>query len=100
MNVETVVDSLLNSKYYKDWYQNLYDNWTTEQKFYFTKDFFGNPCVLSADPLIVGGKLANNNKFNAYLLGILPSDESNKILKLLVNPDFKKFVNEVYSQIN
>jgi hypothetical protein len=100
MNIESVINSLLNSKYYKDWYQNLYDNWTTEQKFYFTKDFFGNPCVLSADPLIVGSKLACNNKFNAYLLEILPLDKSNKILKLLVDPDFKKFVNEVYSQIN
>ena len=100
MNIEAVVDSLLNSKYYKDWYQNLYDNWAAEQKFYFTKDFFGDSCVIPADPLLAGIKLINDDKFNAYLLKILPLDQSNKILKLLIEPDFKKFVYEVCNQIN
>ena len=100
MNIEAVVDSLLNSKYYKDWYQNLYDNWSAEQKFYFTKDFFGDSCVIPADPLLAGIKLINDDKFNAYLLKILPLGQSNKILKLLIKPDFKKFVYEVCKQIN
>ena len=100
VNIETVINSLLNSKYYKDWHQNLYNNWATEQKFYFTKDFFGNSCVLSADPLVAGGKLANNHKFNAYLLKILPLDESNKVLKLLLDPNFKQLLKESHSQIN
>jgi len=99
-SIESTIDELLNSVFYNDWYQNLYHNWTTEQKFYFTKDFFGNPCVLSADPLIVGGELINDNKFYAYLTKILPSTSNKHIFQLLYNPSFKKLVNEMCDQIN
>jgi hypothetical protein len=99
-NIETIIDGLLNSVFYNDWYQNLYHNWITEQKFYFTKDFFGNSRVLPADPLAIGRELVVDNNFYVYLTKILPSNSNKDILKLLYNPDFKKLVNEMCSQIN
>jgi tRNA A37 methylthiotransferase MiaB len=100
IDIEPVVDDFLNSSYYQILYNNLYINWTTEQKFYFTKNFIGHPAVLNCDPMAFGGHLASNNNFIVYIAKLLPQDTSKKLMQLVLQSDFKDSASDLCNEID
>lgn len=100
LDIEPIVDVFVASLYYQTLCDNLYANWTTEQKFYFTKDFTGNPAVLTCEPMSFGGYLASNNNFIAYVAKLLPQDTSKKLMQLALRPDFKDSARDLCSEID
>jgi tRNA A37 methylthiotransferase MiaB len=100
LDIEPIVDVFVASLHYQTLCDNLYANWTTEQKFYFTKDFIGNPAVLTCEPMAFGGYLASNNNFIVYIAKLLPQDTSKKLMQLALRPDFKDSARDLCSEID
>jgi hypothetical protein len=100
IDIEPIVDKLLTTSYYQTLCDNLYINWTTEQKFYFTKDFTGNPAVITCDPMPFGGYLASNNNFIAYVAKLLPQDASKTLMQLALQSNFKDLAYELCNEID
>lgn len=100
LDIEIVVDNFLISSNYQNLCNNLYHNWTSEQKFYFTKDFAGNPTVLTCEPMSFGGYLASNNNFIVYIAKVLPDGVSKKLIELVVKSNFRNLAGGLANEID
>jgi len=100
INIEPIVDNFLISSQYHDSCENLYTNWSTKQKFYFTRNFSGNPVMLSCDPMSYGSALVVDNNFIAYIAKLLPHDVSKKLMQLTLQDNLKDIVANLSSEID
>jgi hypothetical protein len=100
LDIEIVVDDFLTSSNYQTLCNNLYHNWTTEQKFYFTEDFTGNPTVLTCEPMSFGSYLASNNNFIVYVAKVLPNNASKKLIELVIKSNFKQLAGGLANEID
>lgn len=100
LDIEIVVDNFLISSNYQTLFNNLYHNWTSEQKFYFTKDFIGNPTVLTCEPRAFGVYLASNNNFIVYIAKVLPDNVSKKLIRLVVTSNFSNLASTLANEID
>ena len=100
IDIEPIVDDFLTGDHYHSACENLYTNWVTEQKFYFTKNFSGNPVVLSCDPMLYGSTLMSDNNFIMYIAKLLPRDASKKLVQLTLYANFKDIAAELSKEID
>jgi hypothetical protein len=100
IDIELIIDDFLSSSQYQNLCDNLYTNWTTEQKFYFTVDFLGNPTVMSCEPTSFGSALVSNNNFIAYIVKKLPRDVSKNFVSLSLKSNFKHLAGELCGEID
>jgi tRNA A37 methylthiotransferase MiaB len=100
MDIEPIVDAFVTSSHYQTLCDNLYTNWATEQKFYFTKDFAGNPAVLTCEPMSFGGTLISDNNFIMYVAKLLPREISKKLVQLTLENNFKQFARDLCNEID
>jgi hypothetical protein len=98
IDIEPIVDNFLISSYYHSLYNNLYTNWTTEQKFYFTTSFAGNSAVIACETRTFGSSLAKDNNFIVYIAKLLPQNISKKLSRLALQTNFKNLVDELYHE--
>jgi putative methyltransferase len=98
IDIEPIVDNFLISSYYHTLYNNLYTNWTTEQKFYFTTSFAGNSAVIACETRTFGSSLAKDNNFIVYIAKLLPQNISKKLSRLALQTNFKNLVDELYHE--
>jgi hypothetical protein len=100
MDIELIIDEFLTSYQYHNLCNNLYTNWSTEQKFYFTKDFADNPVVLSCEPMTYGGVLSKDINFILYITNLLPKDIAGKLAQLRLQTNFAQITNELCNEID
>jgi hypothetical protein len=98
LNITHIVDEFLTSVHYKNLYNNLYCNWTVENNFYYTVDFSGNPAQIP--DLILGLKLTEDVSFLKYISTFLLIDDRREFLKLAVNAEFQKMIEEIHSDVD
>ena len=99
LNIAEAVSDFLNSDYYKNLHNNLYENWTTENNFYFTKGI--NQDIVEEIPdTRLNAYLVSNSVFLKYLLKFVPSHNQMKFIKLSVNSTFKNYMDTVFSDFD
>ena len=98
LNIAEVVSDFLNSDYYKNLYTNLYENWTTENNFYFTKGIDQDSVEIPDTRL--NAYLVDNNVFLKYLLKFVPLHNQIKFVKLSVNSTFKNYMDTAFSDFD
>ena len=98
MNINQIVDAFLTSKYYTNFYNNLYHNWTVENNFYYTIDFSSKPAQIP--DLVLGLRLAKDMSFLKYISAFLSVDDRRKFIKMAVNVEFQKMISEIHSDID
>lgn len=100
MDIEPIIDEFLISYQYHDLCNNLYSNWSTQQKFYFTKNFVNQPAVLSCEPMTYGGALSKDKNFILYITKLLPKDIARKLAQLGLQDNFNQITNELCNEID
>jgi len=100
IDIEPIIDDFLTSRQYHNLCNNLYTNWSTEQKFYFTKDFSDQPVVLSCEPMSYGGALSKDTNFISYITKLLPKDTSKKLARLRLQTNFGQITSELCNEID
>jgi hypothetical protein len=100
IDIEPIIDEFLTSHQYHNLCDNLYTNWSTEQKFYFTKDFADQPVVLSCEPMSYGGALSKDTNFISYITKLLPKDISKKLAYLKLQTNFGQITSELCNEID
>jgi tRNA A37 methylthiotransferase MiaB len=100
IDIEPIIDDFLTSHQYYNLCDNLYTNWSTEQKFYFTKDFSDKPVVLSCEPMSYGGALSKDKNFISYITKLLPKDISKKLAWLRLQTNFGQITSELCNEID
>jgi len=100
IEIEPIIDDFLTSHQYHSLCNNLYINWSTEQKFYFTKDFSDQPVVLSCEPISYGITLAKDKNFILYITKFLSKDTSRKLAHLRLQPNISQIISELCSEID
>lgn len=100
INIEPIVDDFLTSSQYCDLCENLYTNWSTEKKFYFTRNFSGNPAVLSCDPMSYGSDLIADNRFIVYIAKLLPQHASRKLMQLTLQSNLRDIAANLSNEID
>jgi tRNA A37 methylthiotransferase MiaB len=98
LNITQVVDEFLTSDHYKNLYNNLYHNWTVENNFYYTVNFSGESTQIP--DLTLGLELAKDPYFIKYLSTFFSIDDQRKFLKMAVNAEFQKMINEIHSDVD
>jgi tRNA A37 methylthiotransferase MiaB len=98
LNVADVMLNFTESIYYQNLYQNLYDNWTTENNFYFTNGISQENIVIADDQLM--GYLMSNRVFFKYLLKFIPLHNQKKFAKLSTESTFKNYMLKVNSDVD
>jgi radical SAM superfamily enzyme YgiQ (UPF0313 family) len=99
LNIAEAVSDFLNSDYYKNLHNNLYENWTTENNFYFTKGI-NQDIVEDIPDTRLNAYLVSNSVFLKYLLKFVPSHNQMKFIKLSVNSTFKNYMDTVFSDFD
>jgi hypothetical protein len=98
LDIAEVVSDFLSSDYYKNLYTNLYENWTTENNFYFTKGIDQDSVEIPDTRL--NAYLVDNNVFLKYLLKFVPLHNQIKFVKLSVNSTFKNYMDTAFSDFD
>jgi tRNA A37 methylthiotransferase MiaB len=99
LNIAEVVLDFLSSDYYKNLYTNLYENWTTENNFYFTKGI-DQDSVDEIPDTHLNIYLLCNNVFLKYLLKFVPLHDQMKFIKLSVDSTFKNYIVTIFSDFD
>ena len=100
LDLEPVVDSIVHGLYYKSFCNNLYENWTTENNFYYSIDFFGDPEYFTTDSLFLGYKWAKDKNFVFLVAMSLPVDQAKKLISLYLTPTYANEVEEYMQDID
>jgi hypothetical protein len=98
LNISCIVDKFLTSEHYTNLYNNLYHNWTLKNNFYYTIDFSGKPTQIP--DLTLGLQLTKDSAFLKYLSEFLQVDHRRKFLKMAVNSEFQKMIDEIHSDVD
>lgn len=98
LDIAEVVLDFLSSDYYKNLYTNLYENWTTENNFYFTKGIDQDSVEIPDTHLNM--HLIGNSVFLKYLLKFVPSHNQMKFIKLSVESTFKNYIGTINSDFD
>jgi tRNA A37 methylthiotransferase MiaB len=98
LNIAEVVSDFLSSDYYKNLYNNLYENWTTENNFYFTKGI--DQDSVEIPDFTLNMYLINNSVFLKYLLKFVPLHDQPEFVRLSVDLTFKNYVDTINSDFD
>jgi tRNA A37 methylthiotransferase MiaB len=98
LNIAEVVSDFLSSDYYKNLYNNLYENWTTENNFYFTKGI--DQDSVEIPDFTLNMYLINNSVFLKYLLKFVPLHDQPEFVRLSVDLTFKNYVETINSDFD
>jgi tRNA A37 methylthiotransferase MiaB len=98
LDIAEVVLDFLSSDYYKNLYTNLYENWTTENNFYFTKGI--NQDSVEIPDTHLNMHLIGDGVFLKYLSKFVPSHDQMKFIKLSVDSTFKNYIDTINSDFD
>jgi hypothetical protein len=98
LDIAEVVLDFLSSDYYKNLYTDLYENWTTENNFYFTKGIDQDSVEIPDTHLNM--HLIGNSVFLKYLLKFVPLHDQMKFIKLSVDSTFKNYMDTINSDFD
>ena len=98
LDIAEVVSDFLSSDYYKNLHTNLYENWTTENNFYFTKGIDQDSVEFPDTHLAI--HLIGNNVFLKYLLKFVPLHDQMKFIKLSVDSTFNNYMETIFSDFD
>jgi tRNA A37 methylthiotransferase MiaB len=98
LNIAEVVLDFLSSDYYKNLYNNLYENWTTENNFYFTKGI--DQDSVEIPDFTLNMYLINNSVFLKYLLKFVPLHDQPEFVRLSVDLTFKNYTDTINSDFD
>ena len=98
LDIAEVVSDFLSSDYYKNLHTNLYENWTTENNFYFTKGIDQDSVEIPDTHLAI--HLIDNNVFLKYLLKFVPLHDQMKFIKLSVDSTFNNYMATIFSDFD
>jgi hypothetical protein len=98
LNIAEVVSDFLSSDYYKNLYNNLYENWTTENNFYFTKGI--DQDSVEIPDFTLNMYLINNSVFLKYLLKFVPLHDQPEFVRLSVDLTFKNYTDTINSDFD
>jgi tRNA A37 methylthiotransferase MiaB len=98
LDIAEVVLDFLSSDYYKNLYTNLYENWTTENNFYFTKGIDQDSVEIPDTHLNM--HLIGDGVFLKYLSKFVPSHDQMKFIKLSVDSTFKNYIDTINSDFD
>lgn len=98
LNISTIVDEFLQSTYYKNFYNNLYLNWTVHNNFYYTINFSGQSVEIA--DVVLAAELIQDISFLKYIATFLLGTNQLKFLQMAVNSKFQKILLEIYSDID
>jgi len=87
-----VIENFLHSKNYQNLYENLLENWTKHNNFFYTTTFDGEFQEISDNSLVVN--FVESMAFINHIVELLPAQQKKQIAKLAVNSKFKDFVNQ------
>jgi hypothetical protein len=87
-----MVENFLHSKNYQNLYQNLLDNWTKHNNFFYTTTFDGKFQEISDNGLVVN--FVESIAFINHIIELLPAQHKTKIAKLAIKSKFKDFLNQ------
>jgi hypothetical protein len=98
LDITRIVDEFLTSIHYQALYNNLYHNWTVENNFYYTVNFSGESTQIP--DLTLGLELTKDSAFLKYVSNFLLVDNRRKFLKMAVNSEFQKMIDEIHSDVD
>jgi len=85
-----VIENFLHSKNYQNLYQNLLDNWTKHNNFFYTTAFNGEFQETSDNGLV--NKFVDSTAFVNHVIELLPVQQKKQIVKLVFASKFKDFL--------
>ena len=97
-DIELAAESIIASDNYQNLYNNLLENWITENNFYFTTGFSGTPMVVgnwAASRLLVA-----DLTFINHVKNILPTDLQMPFAKLYFSHQFTHMVKEIFADFD
>ena len=100
LDIELIIDAFLTSCQYHNLCNNLYTNWSTEQKFYFTKDFSNKPVLLASEPMGYGSALSRDINFILYITNLMPKDIAGKLSQLRLQTNLDQLSSELCSEVD
>lgn len=90
LDIEPIVDDFLTQDWYKNLHDNLYQNWTTQQNFFFTVED-----KKIGDPFNFGFFMVRNYKFLTYIIDSLPNELRDKFLQPETKSELYKFIDDI-----
>jgi hypothetical protein len=87
-----VVENFLHSKNYQNLYQNLLDNWTRHNNFFYTTTFDGEFQAIADNSLVVN--FVESIAFVNHIVELLPIQQKTQIAKLAIKSKFKDFLSQ------
>jgi hypothetical protein len=93
LDIDKIIDTLIETSNYQALYNNLLTNWTTDNNFYYTIDFSGNPAKIG--DVSFSSKLVENKEFLKYIKDFLPQYLHGQYAKLIVFRTFEKLNKEI-----
>lgn len=98
LHIPLVVDDFLGSQHYQTLFDNLYQNWTQQNNFYYTVDFSGRTAQIP--DLTLGLTLAKDPAFLRYLSRFFDTADKRSFLRLAVRAEFQKMILEIHSDVD
>jgi hypothetical protein len=87
-----LIENFLHSKNYQNLYQNLLDNWTKHNNFFYTRTFDGEFQEISDNGLVVN--FVESIAFVNHIVELLPVQQKKQIAKLAFASKFKDFLSQ------
>jgi hypothetical protein len=98
LDVEKIVDQFITSEHWKNLYNNLYNNWTIHNNFYYTIDFSGQ--TVQIPDIALGLQMPTNTDFLKYISTFVSIDHRNKFFQTAIQAKFQKTIKEIQSDID
>ena len=99
LDTKFIIDNLLLSEGYRILCDNLYKNWTNEQKFYFTQDFVGNVADYSCEVGYPSVSLIRLEEFILQLQNLVPDVQKEQLSYLNKEKILYHYVLKLYSEL-
>jgi len=99
LDTKFIIDNLLLSEGYRILCDNLYKNWTNEQKFYFTQDFVGNVANYSCEVGYLSVSLIRLEEFILQLQNLVPDVQKKQLSYLNKEKILYHYVMKLYAEL-
>jgi tRNA A37 methylthiotransferase MiaB len=93
LETNKIVDKFLNTQNYKNLYNNLYDNWTVENNFYYTINFSGK--LVQVSDTALWQNLIGELEFIKFISQEYPEHNRSALFKIACNDKFQKLAEEI-----
>jgi alpha-acetolactate decarboxylase len=88
----SVVENFLQCRNYQNLYQNLLDNWTKHNNFFYTITFNGEFQEIADNGLV--NNFVESTAFINHIVELLPVQQKKQIAKLAINSKFYNFLRQ------